>query len=243
MVLLVAVVAFLGPTTAQAAPVSGRPAIRSLSVARLDTENGVVLDSLLLQQTLILDFPGPLTLSAGIGATRDAIAGSTEYRPSLGGAWVLPANFYLDGWYSLYLIDSRLEQGAALAINFETDRLYVAAREAVRIGSGSFSSVSYIEGSWTWTEGSFIAAHAALGLAPDADPEPAGWFKGSWRATGPLAPQVVGSVSKDATGLNESAGLGCAFYFGASNISLSWEPRFGSRAGQSSINLAADVRF
>jgi hypothetical protein len=218
------------------------PAVRSISVAKVDTSSQTGLESLLFQQTLLLDFPGPLTLTAGIGATH-AMAGSTEYRPSLGGAWVLPGNFYLDGWYSLYVLESTLEQGAAIALNYETDQLYLAVREAIRYGAGSFSSVSYLDGSWTWTEGSSVTAHAALGITPDAYPEPAGWIKGSWRATPLLAPQMLASITNDATSLNESVGFGCAFYFGSSNISASWEPRFGSRAGESSINLTADLRF
>jgi len=218
------------------------PAIRSISVGRIDTSSQVGLDSLQFQQTVLLDFPGPLTLTAGIGATHD-MAGSTEYRPSLGGAWVLPGNFYLDGWYSLYIGDSTLEHGASLALNLETDRLYVAAREAIRFGEGAFSSVSYLDGSWTWVDGSSLAAHAALGIASSTDLEPAGWAKASWRATRLLSPQLLASITQDATGLNESVGLGCAFYFGLSNVSASWEPRFGSRAGESSINIAADLRF
>jgi len=218
------------------------PAIRSISVGRIDTSSQDGLDSLLFQQTVLLDFPGPLTLTAGIGATHD-MAGSTEYRPSLGGAWVMPGNFYLDGWYSLYIGASTLEHGASLALNFETDRLYVAAREAIRFGEGDFASVSYLDGSCTWVDGSSLAAHAALGIASGTDLEPAGWAKASWRATRLLAPQLLASITQDATGLNESVGLGCAFYFGLSNVSASWEPRFGSRAGESSINVAADLRF
>lgn len=233
----IVVMALLVPSLAQAAP-----AIRSISVARIDTSSQQGLDSLQFQQTILLDFPGPLTLTGGIGATHE-LAGSTEYRPSLGGAWVLPGNFYLDGWYSMYIGASTLEHGVSLALNFETDRLYVAARESIRFGEGAFSSVAYLDGSWTWIDGSSLAGHAALGITSDARLEPAGWAKASWRATNLLAPQLLASMTQDATGLNESVGIGCAFYFGLSNVSASWEPRFGSRAGESSINVAADLRF
>ncbi len=229
--------ALLVPSLAQAAP-----AIRSISVARIDASSEQGLDSLLFQQTILLDIAGPLTLTGGIGATHE-LAGSTEYRPSLGGAWVLPGNFYLDGWYSMYIGASTFEHGVSLALNFENDWLYVAARESIRFGEGAFSSVAYLDGSWTWLDGSSLAGHAALGISPDAALEPATWAKATWRATSLLAPQLLASITQDATGLNESVGLGCALYLGLSNVSASWEPRFGSRAGESSINLAADLRF
>jgi hypothetical protein len=228
---------------ALAAAVAGAgPAFRSITVARVDVDRARATETLLLDQALIASLADRASLIASLGMTRWS-GGAAEYRPGLGLAVVIGGGLYLDGWYALYLGEQSPDHGASIALNYETERLYVALRQTLRLGSEALASLTAVNSGWIFPRGSRLSANAALGLERGAVPAPAAWFKGSWRALDVLAPEASCSVASDGDGLNASIGIGCGLYLDTLSMSASWEPRFGSKSGEWSATLSADARF
>jgi len=181
-------------------------------------------------------------------------AGMIRYSPDnivprggVGAAWDFGGGFYTDGYCVLGWASalSLLEYEAAVALNYETNRLYAAARTLLRSRQESFASISTLTGQWTWDKG--LQALGMLGFSweRDAGFGYAAWIEGKASLFDFLDARLGGTLSRETSGdLSASLRIGLDVSpWPDVKILYVAEPYFIDYAGDFKQTLAVDISF